>query len=184
MTSESKRQQEKERYQWYKAHGICVTCGRNEAFNGRVRCPECLEMMTLYRIKRDSDPVAKAKDRANARECVKRLYHQRVSQGLCPQCGKPATHGVRCARHARINRQTSERYNRDVRGNMERGDRFRIKIAAGVCMHCGKPVVPGYCFCGECLPKRQELGRTNGGWHGIESQNWIRGRRKIERARP
>ena len=32
-----------ERYAWYKAHGICVTCGREDAMLGRVRCFDCLE---------------------------------------------------------------------------------------------------------------------------------------------
>ena len=29
--------------QWYIEHKICVSCGQRDAFNGRQKCPECLE---------------------------------------------------------------------------------------------------------------------------------------------
>lgn len=32
----------KERYEYYKSHKICVDCGANEAAKGRTRCLECL----------------------------------------------------------------------------------------------------------------------------------------------
>lgn len=32
---------DRERYAWYKQHGICVDCGTNEAYKGHTRCLEC-----------------------------------------------------------------------------------------------------------------------------------------------
>lgn len=31
----------KERYEFYKSHGICVECGREPAYKGHTRCLEC-----------------------------------------------------------------------------------------------------------------------------------------------
>lgn len=33
-----------QRYEWLKAHGICVTCGNADAESGRVRCRRCLDV--------------------------------------------------------------------------------------------------------------------------------------------
>lgn len=45
MTPEERRAKEcaqhRERYYWYKEHGICVSCGQEEAAPGKVRCEEC-----------------------------------------------------------------------------------------------------------------------------------------------
>lgn len=34
----------RQRYQWLKAHGICVSCGNADAEPGRVRCRKCLDV--------------------------------------------------------------------------------------------------------------------------------------------
>ena len=36
----SDKKKHKERYDWYKANGICVDCGQREAWNG-IRCIDC-----------------------------------------------------------------------------------------------------------------------------------------------
>ena len=43
ITPDRQHAKNAERYAWYKAHGICVTCGREDAMLGRVRCFDCLE---------------------------------------------------------------------------------------------------------------------------------------------
>ena len=42
---------EKERREWYAAHGICISCGQRDAFPGRKKFAECLEKSTLNNIK-------------------------------------------------------------------------------------------------------------------------------------
>ena len=34
----------RERYQWLKAHGVCVSCGQADAEPDRVRCKKCLDV--------------------------------------------------------------------------------------------------------------------------------------------
>ena len=36
------RQYKKERYEYLKRLGICVECGSEDAWNGRVKCIQCL----------------------------------------------------------------------------------------------------------------------------------------------
>ncbi|WP_419564718.1 hypothetical protein, partial [Ruthenibacterium lactatiformans] len=40
------------KYEWYKAHGICPTCGCRDAAPGRVQRPECLEKERLKAVQR------------------------------------------------------------------------------------------------------------------------------------
>ena len=55
----------KERYQYLKAQGLCVSCG-NKAAEGKARCEECLNKDT-------------------ERHFAKRSRYK--SEGLCTQCG-------------------------------------------------------------------------------------------------
>lgn len=38
-----------ERYRWYKAHGICVYCAKEDAEGGRVTCKACYERYSQRR---------------------------------------------------------------------------------------------------------------------------------------
>lgn len=85
MTTEEKSRRNRERYEWYKAHGICVKCGRRDAFNGRVECEYCIERRYLY--SKQEKRVEAARHFANSR------YHARLEAGVCPYCGKAPIHG-------------------------------------------------------------------------------------------
>ena len=77
-------------YDYYKSHGICVTCGQEKAKKGRVRCWRCLlnqkEHEAEYREKRSAE--VKSKILAERREKAAVLRAERREQGLCPNCGR------------------------------------------------------------------------------------------------
>lgn len=72
----------KERYHWYKLHGICVRCGQALAASGRVCCLNCLDKNAVANIKYKSKHPEK-----NIFECRKRYYIARA-QGICVRCYK------------------------------------------------------------------------------------------------
>lgn len=82
-----------ERYAWYKAHGICVTCGREDAMLGRVRCFDCLEKERKRQGRyRERKGYKASKKQANARRAA-----ARKENGQCIACARPAVPGkVRC----------------------------------------------------------------------------------------
>ena len=70
------KQYHQERYQWLKAHGLCVDCAKLPAVPGRVRCAECAE-------------------KNNAAVIFRRKKY--ISEKRCYICGKPAyTHSTLC----------------------------------------------------------------------------------------
>lgn len=76
----------KERYYWYKSHGICVGCSRAEARKGRVYCPQCaadkayISLNSYYKYREEN------RAKHNAREKERR--QRRIDAGLCAKCGK------------------------------------------------------------------------------------------------
>lgn len=96
ITGDHLRAKSTERYAWYKAHGICVACGRKDAMLGRVRCFDCLEKeRTRGRRYRESEDHKALKKQANARREA-----ARKENGQCIACARPAVPGkVRCQFH-------------------------------------------------------------------------------------
>ena len=72
----------KERYHWYKAHGICVNCGQTWAEPGRVMCAECARKNAASQRKHDPDGTRHA-------AYMDALRTSRRAAGLCFECGKP-----------------------------------------------------------------------------------------------
>lgn len=70
-SSDNKRKQNSDRYYWLKEHGICTSCGSEDAVKGNVLCQAC-------------------KDRKNgvSREKYKTKYVLLKEQGICIQCKK------------------------------------------------------------------------------------------------
>ena len=90
----------KERYRWYKDHGICTTCGRKWVEPGHVRCKECEKQINRYHEKRRGE--------RNARKAAMR--QERIAKGLCTECGKrEATPGMRMCPRCREMRNDSTR---------------------------------------------------------------------------
>lgn len=86
----------KERYVWYKAHGICVSCGQDDAAVGYVRCFGCLEKERNYsRQYRQSDEHRETKKQRDLRR-----IEERKSKGQCIACNRMAVQGkIRCQFH-------------------------------------------------------------------------------------
>lgn len=90
MTREERRAKEcaqhRERYYWYKAHGICVSCGQADAAPGKVKCEECAAKVA------DRSMAAYYRKREERKEAMRRWqrerYAKRRTEGLCTDCGK------------------------------------------------------------------------------------------------
>lgn len=130
---------------WYKAHGICVSCGQQNAVQGETRCLECKfkyrESNSQYYVKHKEELNRKCRDRG------KQLYDERKERGICVRCGKrkAQTGKVRCAvclakdRQAHIKKSRAEGVlPHSMLGNGE------------YCYTCGKPV-DGTKLCPKCL---------------------------------
>ena len=117
--------------QWYIEHKICVSCGQHDAFNGRQKCPECLEKATLNNMKyrslereRGYYPRRKAKREA------------RIAEGLCPNCGKTAVKGQLCL-ECYVKHQ--KQHEKEKQQRALRGDPRRERIKKGLCWFCDSP---------------------------------------------
>lgn len=77
-------EQEKERREWYKAHGICYRCGQKDAQRGYLMCVECRTAQNERRRGKEQT----AEQLAAQRERLHRLREERKAKGLCPKCGK------------------------------------------------------------------------------------------------
>lgn len=143
-------------YEFFKSIGLCPRCGKNKPFENYVFCAECLEKIALSNEKYRK-PKSKIYDqRYEGKRKQKR--EERKRKGLCIRCGKPATHGQLCDYHWNHRKELRKK----ERSGREYGQSFRERMEAGTCMYCGAPQVPGYKFCKDCLPKRQEVARQMG----------------------
>lgn len=69
-------------YDWYKSHGICPRCRKEDAAKGHVYCLNCLDRESvstmLYRASHDTHDRNKA-------ECRERYYRAK-EKGFCVRC--------------------------------------------------------------------------------------------------
>lgn len=78
-----------ESYYWYKSHGICVKCKRNDASPNRIMCDECREKWNAIRREKIKDPEYKKWKKQYNKEHKEKM----LENGLCPICGKPLHQG-------------------------------------------------------------------------------------------
>lgn len=84
---------DKERREWYLAHGICPHCGRNDLQKGYKRCLECrMKDNEAHRNKPISEE-RKAYQREYQREYSKKRREELKAAGICIRCGKCKTDG-------------------------------------------------------------------------------------------
>ena len=125
--------------QWYIEHKICVSCGQRDAFNGRQKCPECLEKATLSNMKyrsleRERSYYPRRKEKRDSR----------ISAGLCPFCGKAAVKGQLCLEcYIRVQRK----HEKEKQQRALRGDPRRERIKKGLCWFCDSPALEGKKVC-------------------------------------
>ena len=72
----------KDLYYWYKDHGICTKCGRENAEPEKTMCSECLEKNRKYDKKRYKDP----KYREQQKIRCKTYRERKKASGLCKCC--------------------------------------------------------------------------------------------------
>lgn len=84
----------KERYDFYKDNGICISCGREFSEPGRVRCRTCADKIKQYQESRRQELV----------EYKRILRQRRIDAGLCINCGKrPPLEGRRMCKRCNQN---------------------------------------------------------------------------------
>lgn len=130
---------EKERREWYAAHGICISCGQRDAFPGRKKCAECLEKSTLNNIKYRS--LERERSYYPRR---KQKREERIAAGLCPFCGKPAKYGQLCYE---CYLKKLKKHEKEKAERAARGDPRLVRIANGKCWFCDNEVLPGKRVC-------------------------------------
>lgn len=96
-------------YHWYKDHGICVCCGKQDAIPGRTMCDDCLELKRAENKKRRESP--KVQDAMQAYR--KRHWQERIEQGLCPKCGKPLYEGRKLCYECVLKNRRKAKQHRD-----------------------------------------------------------------------
>lgn len=148
-----------ESYYWYKSHGICVKCKKNNASPNRIMCDECREKWNAIRRERNKNPEYKNWKKQYNKEHKEKM----LENGLCPMCGKPLYQGHKtCYEHWLKNRKRWKRYEENHRGTIR--SQWR---EAGLCLNCGKQRKAGSSFCEyhqAMMEKSLEKARKAGGW--------------------
>lgn len=110
----------KERYQYYKAKGICVDCGAEWAQTGYTSCEKC-RAKNKTRHDRNSES-------ANAHKREQRAAWR--AAGLCTQCGKRKARPERCTCARCAKNQHDRDMDRIVKKRMEkwRLEREQIRL--------------------------------------------------------
>ncbi len=145
MTSEKQKQYFKERYDWLKSKGICVSCGQDYACVGSVFCPECGERKCKKSLEYY---YAHREECSNRRKpYFKQRYAERKAKGLCTQCGRKAIDGQTLCLECRIKQRK-----RRKKESPERSMRPEL----GLCYICGKPLNKWDKLCDDCHEKASE----------------------------
>ena len=79
-----------ESYYWYKSHGICVKCKKNNASPNRIMCDECREKWNAIRREKSKNPEYKNWKKQYNKEHKEKM----LENGLCPMCGKNWNKGL------------------------------------------------------------------------------------------
>lgn len=134
-----------ETYAWYKAHGICPQCQRENAYGGKVLCLYCQGKQTESAVKYYQNlPEHKLKAKKQREsEYHKRIREERKAKGICVVCGKyPARQNITLCKicadkqnryQARYRMKKAEQQGKDTT------PRF-MRTALGKCYICGEPV--------------------------------------------
>lgn len=122
----------KAKYEWFKARGICTSCGKEKAFEQMTMCPACLERNSARAF------AWRMKNQEAAKASNKRCYDKKKAEGRCIKCGKPNPNAdqncrcPKCARDWKIWCKTN---------------RVRKVKPDGICKMCDRPVYPGKKLC-------------------------------------
>lgn len=143
-------------YAYYKSHGICVTCGQEDAKPGHVRCWRCLANLNensnrLYHEMPDDKKAALLAERRR-KAAIQRA--ERKANGQCPNCGRKLedTNYSHCAK-CRASAKRSMEKKRRKDGAMSTG----LRGDGLWCAICLKRVeTPGNKLCDRCYQNNLE----------------------------
>lgn len=159
-----------ENYHWYKSHGICVSCGRQDAVKG-VYCLLCSDRhLDSYRKWKANNPPT-AEQKANDCERRRRIREERRAAGLCTVCGRPVLAKGRAQCH--ICREKNNRYRRNR--HIERGGiPAELRGDGTYCYMCCKPLCNGEYHCSECKQKLAKNAKIARAYVDYENHRWKR----------
>lgn len=132
-------EQRKERYEWYKAHGICVKCGQEKAKAGRVSCWRCLANTNdSSKIYHSQELYTEEKKKSHIKS-EENLINKRNEQGLCWKCGKRPPVGKSKYSQCEVCNKRAAELRKEKR--LQKGVTPRFMFGNGeFCSYCGKPV--------------------------------------------
>ena len=134
------------KYYERKRAGLCVMCGKEDAFTmvGRSRCSECAERNNQNKRKNYN------------REWHRARYDDRKANGLCVDCGKPALEGhVRCAYHCEQRSKSTKAW---LKRAQEEAGVNDPRGGNGYCYRCNKEKqLPGMKVCQKCYSGLEDL---------------------------
>ena len=159
-------------YDWYKAHGICVDCGRETAAKGKTRCLVCLSLSAekSYQYRKSLSEEKRIEQERKASDRKKHIYYDRKAHGLCPYCGRSIKSDEKqCGICKAKNRLNAERYRR------ARGIESQQIICEDetICSTCSKPVKPGYKVCERCYENIIRAGKIGQAHCDRKSAYWV-----------
>lgn len=81
---------DREEYEWYKTHGICVRCRKAKARSGRTTCAACAAQNTKRTLRYFNELTAEKRKEYSQRATEKQRERRdaRYAAGLCVICGK------------------------------------------------------------------------------------------------
>ena len=165
--------------QWLKEKGYCINCGKEKAWNGRLKCAECLE-----KGKEQSERTRSELSKEQRRRYLKRKRELCIAFGVCRECLKrPAKVGQKCIEcHVKeINR------NNNKRKNVPRN----LRVELGLCYFCGEAALPGMRTCEKHYKivsenlKKWNRDNSNHYWRkydraGVERNHWYKEKKQLE----
>lgn len=142
-----------ERYQYRKENGICTSCGKNKAADGKTRCQECLNKRNEQgKQYRENLKGTEKEKQIRKRESVRNYntYNERKANGICAKCGKNQTTNGKalcedCLAKARenVDREASRKKSKET---------YEWRKSHNLCPHCGKnKPFENHVLCADCL---------------------------------
>lgn len=134
--------QNREAYEWYIEHKVCVRCHKRLVYDGKTECEECgardAERSLAYR----KSNLEAVKEREHTHKRI--IYHNRKESGLCTCCGQKAVEGrtkcLSCLAKEKVNRR--KRY-----GSYYYETKREEWVREWRCVFCGEDTIPGRNIC-------------------------------------
>lgn len=131
---EKKKEESKQRREFYKSKGICPECGKYEIFPHESMCPEC-NAKRITREEKRSD---------YSKEYQKKLRDKRKAEGKCVECGKNPPEeegGYLCSFCKEKRRKAAKR----------KPKKYIVanRVSDRLCARCDRPALPGLKLCEE-----------------------------------